>query len=78
LAILATFSLALTFSCVDIVRTPPTMAVRVGYTQDFTGTWQLNAAESKLDNTVSQTMKIEKVGPDTYGNTEEILLFEKQ
>jgi hypothetical protein len=59
---------------VDVLRTPPTTAVRVRYTQDFTGTWQLNAAKSKLDNTVGQTMKIENVGPDTYKTTIDAVL----
>jgi hypothetical protein len=59
---------------VDILRTPPTTASRVRYSQDFTGTWQLNAAKSKSDTTVSQTMKIEKAGSDTYKTTIDVVL----
>ena len=42
---------------------------------DFTGTWKLNLAKSKLRNDLaSETMKIEQTGPNTYRTTVDIVL----
>src|SRR5437868_5657900 len=41
---------------------------------DIAGTWVFNPAKSTAPNIISQTMKIEQTGPNTYKDTIDVVL----